>query len=66
MSTEFHCVDDPPAASPGDCVTWEAVEVQPAFTDLDVAGAQSLAVAILGVWAVAWAFRVLARFVRDS
>lgn len=50
------------AIPPGDCAqpTWVSVPESSPFA-LDVAAANALSLAILGVWAIAWVFRTIAR-----
>jgi len=59
-----------PAANGGTCPSgntfWVDVPDQPSPFNLDVAGAVQIGVAILSVWAVGWAFAMLARVINES
>lgn len=61
----YACGDEPAPPLPADCTGWVLVPYEPSPFALDLPAAQSLSVAIIGVWALAWLFRTLARAVRE-
>lgn len=65
MAAVYVCTDTPPPALPADCVAWQAQPFEPSPFSLSVEQAQGLAVSILGVWAIAWVFRVIARLINQ-
>ncbi len=69
MTWVVSCQVDPAAnggACPPEQTVW--VDLQPIYSpfNLDVAGAVQIGVAVLSVWAVGWAFAMLARFINES
>lgn len=65
MSSVYVCEDQPSPVDPSACVVWVAQPYQPSPFALTLPEAQSIGLAILGVWAVAFGIRVLARLVRE-
>ena len=63
-TTQYACVDDPSPALPGDCVAWIAVE--PPFWTMSDTDQALVGFAIVGVWAAAWGFRMLANFLLSN
>ena len=59
-----------PAANGGVCPTaktlWVDIPDQVSPFNLDVSGAVNIGVAILSVWAVGWAFALLARVINET
>ena len=59
-----------PATNGGVCpaskTIWVSIPDQPSPFDLSVSGAVDIGVAILLVWAVGWAFSMLARVINET
>ena len=51
---------------PANQTIWVSIPDQPSPFDLSVSGAVDIGVAILLVWAVGWAFSMLARVINES
>lgn len=65
MSSVFVCEDNPAPSNPAGCTTWTAEPHTPSPFSMSVEAATEIGTAILLVWVTAWAFRTLARFLRD-
>lgn len=71
MAWVMGCEVDP-ASTGGTCpnnrMVWVNLPDEPVYSpfNLDVAGAVQIGVAILSVWAVGWAFAMLARVINES
>ena len=69
MTWVMSCQVDPSTnggACPVDQTVWVDLQASYSPFDLDVAGAVQIGVAILSVWAVGWAFGMLARLINES
>ena len=69
MTWVVGCKVDPAASGgvcPGSETIWVSIPDQPSPFDLSVSGAVDIGVAILLVWAVGWAFSMLARVINET
>jgi hypothetical protein len=71
MTWVIACQVDPSAnggVCPDNKTVWVDLPDQPVYSpfNLDVAGAVQIGVAILSVWAVGWAFAMLARVINET
>lgn len=65
MPSVYVCQDSPAPADPASCAVWQVQPFEPSPFALSVEQAQGIAVSILGVWAVAWVCRVIARIINQ-
>ena len=69
MTWVVGCQVDPAGyggSCPSNAMVWVDIPDQASPFNLDVAGAVQIGVAVLSVWAVGWAFGLLARVINET